>query len=138
MAVRVETSGPCPAHRQIAAQPQQWINELRSAAMDVGGGRVWIEKVRTATSLPLDLDDAIASDGPVGELARLIEELKSDPQSLGRMLDNEMAELKKKLPVELVEGPESFDPGRPESAAGLLDEVRQMLVSQLGAREADA
>ena len=135
LAVRVELSGPCGAHRQLAAKPQQWINEIRSAAIDVGAGNLWIEKVHTATSLPVSLDDALASDGPVGELARLIEELKSDPEMLGRLLGEDVAELRKKLPPELTEGAEAIDLGRPESMGELLDQVRQMLVGQLSARE---
>lgn len=135
LAVRVEMSGPCGAHRQLAARPQQWINEIRSAAIDVGAGNLWIEKVHTATSLPLRLDDALTADGPIGELARLIEELKSDRELLSRLLGDDMVELRKKLPPELMEGPEAIDLGRSESTGELLEEVRQMLVSQLSSRE---
>jgi DNA repair exonuclease SbcCD nuclease subunit len=135
LAVRVETGGPCSAHRQLAAEPQQWVNEIRSTALDLGAGRLWIEKVRISTSLPVNLDDALEADGPLGELARLIEELKSDPEMLGRLLGDDMAELKKKLPPELTEGPESLDLGRGSSMGELLEQVRQMLVSQLGSQE---
>ena len=58
LAVRVEASGPCRAHQDIAARPQQWVNDIRATALDQCGGRVWIEKVRTATTLPVDLDAA--------------------------------------------------------------------------------
>jgi DNA repair protein SbcD/Mre11 len=135
LAVRVETSGPCAAHRLIAARPQQWIGEIRSAAIDVGAGSLWIEKVRVATSLPVELDEALTADGPVGELVRLIEELKTDPEKLEQLIGSELAELRKKLPPELTEGPESLDLGRADATGELLDQVRQMLVAQLGARE---
>ena len=135
LAVRVETTGPSAVHRQLCARPEQWINEIRSAALDVGAGSLWIEKVRTATSLPAQLDDALGADGPVGELARWIEELKTDPESLARLLSDDLAELKKKLPPELSEGPESIDLGQPDSMREMLDEVRQMLVAQLSSRE---
>jgi DNA repair protein SbcD/Mre11 len=135
LAVRVETAGPCTAHRQVAARPQQWTNDVRSLALDVGAGDLWIEKVRLSTSLPADLDDARSADGPVGELARWIDQLKSDPETLARLVGSELTDLYKKLPAELTEGPDALDLQRPEAMQGLLDQVRQMLVSQLSSRE---
>jgi DNA repair protein SbcD/Mre11 len=135
LAVRVETAGPCPAHRQIAASPQRWTNEIRAAGLDIAGGSIWIEKVRLATTLPVELDDALGADGPIGELARWIEHLKHDPEAVAQLLSTELAELRKKLPVELTEGPDALDLGGPDSAGELLDQVRQMLVGQLSARE---
>ncbi len=131
MAVRVQTSGPCKAHQEIAARPRQWLNDVRSTALDLGGGRVWVEKVHTATTLPVNLDEALLSDGPVGELARLIEELRGDSDAVQRLLADDWDELRKKLPPELTEGPEAIDPGKPDTAGELLDQVRQMLVSQM-------
>ena len=135
LAVRVETSGPCEAHQEIAARPQQWINDIRSSALDVGGGRVWLEKVHTGTSLPVNLAEAALSDGPVGELARLIEELRGDPEAVRRLLADDVNDLRKKLPAEMTEGPEAIDLAAPGRTAELLDQVRQMLVGQMVARE---
>jgi DNA repair exonuclease SbcCD nuclease subunit len=135
LAVRVETSGPCEAHRDIAARPEQWVNDIRSTAIDLGSGRVWIEKVRAATTLPVNLDDALLADGPVGELARLIEELRGDPEAVLRLLADDMDELRKKLPSELTEGPEAIDLAQTDTTGELLDQVRQMLVGQLVSRE---
>ena len=131
LAVRVETSGPCGAHQEIAARPEQWVNDIRSTALDLSGGRVWVEKVRTATTLPVNLDEAVLSDGPVGELARLIEELRGDPEAVLRLLADDLGELRKKLPPELTEGPEAIDLGKPDTTGELLDQVRQMLVGQM-------
>jgi DNA repair exonuclease SbcCD nuclease subunit len=138
LAIRVETSGACQAHEEIAARPEQWTNDIRAAALDLSGGRVWIEKVRTATTLPVDLDAALVADGPVGELARLIDELRDDPESVALLLVDNLAELRKKLPPELTEGPDAIDLGKPETTCELLDQVRQLLVSQLVSREAPA
>ena len=135
LAVRVETSGPCGAHQEIAARPEQWVNDIRSTALDLSGGRVWVEKVHTATTLPVNLDEALLSDGPVGELARLIEELRGDPEAVQRLLADDLGELRKKLPPELTEGPEAIDLGKPDTTGELLDQVRQMLVVQMVSRE---
>jgi DNA repair exonuclease SbcCD nuclease subunit len=135
LAVRVETAGRCGAHRHLAAHPQQWINEVRATALEVGAGRIWIEKVRTATALPANLDDARAAGGPLGELVQWIDELKSDPLAVEQLLGGELAELRKKLPHELIEGPDALDLGQSEAMGELLDEVRQMLLDELTPRE---
>jgi DNA repair protein SbcD/Mre11 len=135
LAVRVETSGPCAAHGEIAAKPEQWVNDIRATALDLGGGRVWIEKVRTATTLPVNLDEALLADGPVGELARLIEELRSDPEAVVRLIEDDLSELRKKLPPELTEGTDAIDLGKPETSGELLDQVRQMLMVQMASQQ---
>lgn len=135
LAVRVMIEGPCEAHRQIAAMPLQWTNELRAAAIETSDGRVWIEKVRLKTSLPVALDDLQADEGPVGELLRFIAELKADPAKLDAMLHDELAQLQKKLPTELVEGPDAVACTGQELGNDALDQVEQMLIRRLLARE---
>ena len=71
----------------------------------------------------------------VGELARLIEELRGDPEAVLRLLADDLGELRKKLPPELTEGPEAIDLGKPDTTGELLDQVRQMLVGQMVSRE---
>ena len=83
----------------------------------------------------MNLDDALLSDGPVGELARLIEELRGDPAAVSQLLADDLGELRKKLPPELTEGPEAIDLDKPDTRGELLDQVRQMLVGQLVSRE---
>jgi hypothetical protein len=98
---------------------------------------VWVEKVRTATTLPVNLDEALRADGPLGELARLIEELRNDPKAVLQLLADDLGELRKKLPLELTEGPDAIDLGKPDNTGELLDQVRQMLVGQMVSREAN-
>jgi DNA repair exonuclease SbcCD nuclease subunit len=149
LAVRIELAGACPAHRELAARPEQWIAEVRGLGIELGQ-QVWIEKVKTATTLPVDLNDALAVDGPLGELARFIDELRGDPEQIARLLGDDLADLRKKLPVELL-GPravgesatnESWSNGSagnsPSLPGGtgpheLLDQVQQMLVENLSA-----
>ena len=71
----------------------------------------------------------------MGELARLIEELRGDPEAVLRLLADDLGELRKKLPPELTEGPDAIDLGKPDTTGELLDQVRQMLVGQMVSRE---
>jgi len=52
LVVRVEIEGPSPAHAELAGDVERWMNEFRSAAIDVAGGNVCVEKVRIHTTYP--------------------------------------------------------------------------------------
>ena len=52
VAARVELCGATAAHDQLLARPVDWANQIRAAAIDVGDGQIWIEKVKFQTALP--------------------------------------------------------------------------------------
>jgi DNA repair exonuclease SbcCD nuclease subunit len=133
LAVRVEVAGACRAHRVLAAEPVRWTNEIRAVAQDVGGGELWIEKVQLRTALPAEAAGQ-SPDGPLGEIVRRIAELKADPEDLGK-LGGEFSELLEKLPPELKEGADALGLERPETLREMLDQVEQLLIHQLLARE---
>lgn len=133
LAVRVEVSGSCPAHRALSAEPHRWTNEIRAVAQDVGGG-VWVEKVLLTTSLPPELDQEKSLDGPIGELVRYVEEARQSPEKIAS-LAAELADLRDKLPPELKEGPDAIDFDSPERIRQVLEQVEQLLVHQLLSRE---
>lgn len=133
LVARIEVVGRCRAHTELTADPEHWTNEIRSAAIDASGGRVWIEKVKLRTSLA---SESQASDqaselteGPVGELLGLLDDLKSDPDRLQALVEP-LSDLMKKLPRELKDGPDGIDLQR-EWLADMLDRVRPMLLSRL-------
>jgi exonuclease SbcD len=130
LAVRVELSGACQAHKRLAARPEQVIGEIRAQAQQTGGGDAWVEKVKVLTSLPQDLDDAYVTEGPLGELNQLIADLAADDRQL-LALGNELADLKKKLPAELKEGPDGLDLDSPHRLRTILNEVQQILTNRL-------
>ncbi len=133
LAVRVEVSGGCPAHRALAAEPHRWTNEIRAAAQDVGGG-VWVEKVSLATSPPPEQGTMQSLDGPLGELVRYVEEIRRSPEKTAA-LAGEFTDLRDKLPPELREGPETIDFDSPETLQAVLEQVEQLLVNELLHRE---
>lgn len=134
LALRVEIVGACPAHEKVSASPEHWTRELRARAVDDGGGAVWIEKVKLATSLPrADRADRLA-DGPLAELVRFLDELRGDDAALGE-LGGELAELLRKLPVELKEGGDSLRLDHPDQLRQALVQVQEMLVGRLLAEE---
>ncbi|NUQ61862.1 MAG: DNA repair exonuclease [Pirellulales bacterium] len=132
LAVRVELSGACPAHRALAAEPHRWREEIRAVAQDIGSGGVWVEKVSLATSPPGLERQSL--DGPVGGLVRYVEDIRQSPEKVAS-LAGELTDLRDKLPPELKEGPDALDFDRPERIREMLEQVEQLLVHQLLSRE---
>ena len=135
LAVRVSLRGATPAHQQLLAGQEDWANQIRAAAINAGGGRIWIEKVRFRTRPSGALDKLLAGDGPLGELVTYIRNLQNDPQELASLAD-ELAPLIRKLPAELKQDPEPLQLDQPEYLAELLAEVEPLLVSRLQSQEA--
>ena len=128
LAVRVELHGPSPAHRDLLARKHHWTNEIRSLAVDVGRGEVWVEKVKLRTSDPLHKADAgHLPDSAIGELTALFEQAQSDPKKLAE-LDFDLADVMKKLPAEL-KGIAS--PDEPEWLQAVLLEAESVLLNRL-------
>ncbi len=126
--LRVTVSGETPAHEEITADRERWLNEVRAAAVDEGGERVWIEKVMIRTRTPFARSRR--PEGAVGALEELVGELASDPEAL-RGMSAELSDLIKKLPREFKEAAEGFRPEDPKWLKGLLREAESMLVRRL-------
>jgi len=111
LVARIELTGDSEAYNTIAADTVRWLNEIRSLSLDLSGGSICIEKIKTSgvsknqqVALRRGNDPQVSSsyDGPIGEIISFFDDLKSDPaqlQSLGETLND----LWKKLPRELKE-----------------------------------
>jgi DNA repair exonuclease SbcCD nuclease subunit len=130
LVVRVRITGASPAHEALASDVEQWTNEVRAAALETGGGRIFVEKVQVRTRTPATAGTGAAASGPVRELLRVLDEIGSDPEalvSLGGVLDD----LQRKLPRELREVEGAPAPDDPDWVRAVLDQVRPMLVRRL-------
>ena len=133
LAARVEISGACEAHAAITADPEQLINEVRAQAVNLGTDRVWVEKVKVRTHSPIDLDEVRQREDAIGELLRSIHNLGSE--DLAELAD-EFTDLSSKLPKELREAADPFDPTDPETIRLLVGEVEQLLLPRLTLEDA--
>jgi DNA repair exonuclease SbcCD nuclease subunit len=127
--LRVEVTGPCPAHETLADRPLHWMTEIRSRALGDYPGRVWVEKIRLATSRPSRADPD-PEDGPIGELLRFFRELRAGDGPLDPLRES-LGDLKKKLSTEFGDGPDAIDLDSPEALRGVLDGVEQLLLNRL-------
>ena len=105
LVVRVLIQGETPAHGDLLANVDRWGNEIRAAALDTSGHRVWIEKIKFHTRPPSSEKDLRTGDGAIGELVTLLDEFAEKPELL-RELSDELIDLEKKIPKELKQGPD--------------------------------
>lgn len=130
LAVRLTVRGACRAHKSLEKQHEQFINECRSLANDIGAGRVWVEKVQIRTRAELDLDELAKRQDALGDLLRFIRGLPANEAVLGELLA-EVRPLQQKLPLELRRGADAMDLDDPAVLREILSEVEQILFPRL-------
>jgi predicted phosphodiesterase len=125
LALRVEFHGATEAHAPMAAKSAHWIQEVRRASLDVGSGRVWVEKVVFKTSPP-PANGIARGDAPLAELAACIDEIRGDEERLRSLGERALDDLRRKLPAELLEELDGVDRLR-----ALLDQASPLLFERL-------
>ena len=130
LVTRVLIQGETTAHSELLANVDRWSNEIRAAALDTSGNRVWIEKIKINTRLPASEKKLRTSDGAMGELVKLFDELADKPDLL-RDLSNELIDLEKKIPKELKQGRDGIRFDDIDWLKSLLEQVRPMLIQGL-------
>jgi hypothetical protein len=133
VAARVRLEGACPVHDDLMADPERWVNEIRSLAGAIGGdGSLWIEKVQVRTRRAADLA-ALEGEDALGGLLRTLRTLETDEAGLARLAEG-FADLERKLPPEVFETGETGDAARPTDPARirvLLEEAKDLLLARL-------
>ncbi len=100
VAARVMLTGVTQMATEIAASPRQWAASIRARALDIGGGRIWVEKVKSeAENLGGTTNDE-ADDMPAAEVALIVAQMSSNP-SMAESLGLDFHDLQRKLPPEL-------------------------------------
>jgi len=132
-AVRVEVHGRCEAHNQVASEVQHWTNQVRADAVAIGGGQLWIEKVKFSTSPPLSGEDAAALDSAAGEVGAYLHQLRNDaqwPEQFSGLMQS-FEDLHQRLPAELQDAANGSSLTDPAYLNTLLAEVEPLLLSRL-------
>jgi hypothetical protein len=130
LAARLLIKGACRAHRELVADSEKWMAEIRAAVAAATGERAWVEKVRFMTAPEADLSILRSGSDPLSDLVRYINGL-SATEEIGALLSEDIRTLKEKLPPELFQGEEAIAPDSPERLSGLLEEVKGMLVQRI-------
>ena len=130
LAARLLIKGACRAHRELVADSEKWMAEIRAAIAAATGESAWVEKVRFMTTSEADLSILRSGSDPLSDLVRYINGL-SATEEIGALTSEDIRTLKEKLPPELFQGEEAIAPDSPERLSGLLEEVKGMLVQRI-------
>ena len=130
LAVRVRLVGATAAHEKLVGDREQLVGEFRQIAADVGGAAVWVEKVETATTHVGRTRGAAPSEEETGTLLTYVAEARTE-EGADAALAKELAELARRLPPELRDGPESLGLDNPRRVAALAVEAEDEVLARL-------
>jgi hypothetical protein len=130
LGVRVVLTGATKAHQELASQRAAITAEIRSIATIVSGGKAWIEQVKISTSYQPDHKRAFDEDGPLGELVRYLDELPYNAEALTELAE-ELKDLARKLPSELMLPPDSLRLDQMEWLQEVVRDIKPMLLDRL-------
>ena len=133
-AVRVTITGRTPAHGDLFGLESQLRVEILAIAAAIGMDRLWIEKVKVATSVVDDGEAARARSDALADLQDILEAADSDPEFL-KSLKDDLLMLVTKAPPELQAAVPYFEEIRSGNLARLVREVRPGLLSHLAREE---
>ncbi len=129
--VRLVLKGKTEKHASLIADSLHWTNQFRAEAVTCSSGKIWLEKVEYETSPLQAVKELPQQDGPVGVLIDYINEVREDESRLLELAE-ELNDLRRKLPEEIVHGEEAILLNSPEYLQKLLDEVQPLLITRLG------
>jgi hypothetical protein len=130
LVTRVVVKGETPGHSELLTNVEHWCNEIRSAAIDIGGGQVWVEKIKFHTTLPVSEQDFQKGDGAIGELVSLFDEMSTHADMVHALAD-EFSDIEKKIPKELKEDSDSLKFDDFDWLSEILQQVRPLLLQRL-------
>lgn len=130
VAARVSVTGATRAHSAISLNAERFEHEVRIAALDIGREAAWVEKVVLGTRPEGDPLLLRARQDPLGALLRAMDGLRNDEVELTRLAE-ELSELKRKLPRELLDGPEGARISEADGVRALLDDIEGLLLPLL-------
>jgi DNA repair exonuclease SbcCD nuclease subunit len=132
-ALRLTILGTTDAHTELNRDPEQVRNEAISIANECGNGLLWVERVQVATLPRLDREALLTRDDPIGEVVRIVAGLRHEPTRVAAW--DEIAELQKKLPSEIVEGVDLLKLDFATLSAAI-EEAEGLLLARLSGSEA--
>jgi len=114
------------------------LENVRAFATDLGAGQLWLEKLILDTKPQASHAASLAEDGALGELLGYLRQLRSEDAALVQLANEELYELRAKLPADLREGIDGLKLDDPQLLRDELDAVEQLLLVRLFGMESSA
>ena len=130
VAARLVLQGTCPIHSRLLASMTHYTQEFRALATALGGAGLWLEKVLVNTRPSVTADDILAQDDAFGGLLRSIQALELD-DAASATLAEELTALRQKLPAEMLEGNDAYDPTDGGQLDRALEDIKELLMHRL-------
>ena len=128
LAIRLVLTGQSKVHRLLLSDTQQLRDDLRALIISIGGGSIWLEKVKVQTAGYGPMSEAQSAPGEaLTQLAKLVEEVSGSPEELSG-LGFDCADIRRKLPGDIKSLAEFRDK---KSLDSLLAEAHAMLLDRL-------
>ncbi len=131
LAVRVRIGGSGALHKALVTRADDIQAELRRCALELSGGRIWLEKIIVAARPVIDLERLARGDDPIAYLLQDFARLRADPSALAGLGQDVLGELTAKLPSELVVGADGLHWDAAQTLRELLAEAEGELLARL-------
>ncbi len=130
LAMRICFQGATTLFDELTAYPDRFEDEVRMVAAEIAGDDLWVERVDNAMSGKRDLDQVLAGDDAFAQLLKEIIVVPDDPDEIIG-LETVVADLKKKIPSELVGFGSTVDLENKGVLERLVQEAKNMLLSRM-------
>lgn len=102
LVTRVEVEGKTSLDTVLRREQSALLDSLRSISVSHGAGQVWMENLKVRTSQEVERSVLADEDGPMLSLQEVVGSL-SESGALANLIEDEVKNLKKKLPHEIFE-----------------------------------
>lgn len=137
LAVRVRIYGATKVHQKLIVSKDHFINNIRSIALEIGFGDIWLEKVKIETSHVVDVEELKMQHTPIAVILDFMKEVSQDEETLNELL-TEFQDIGQALPYELRSGDDGFDFNNPELIKRRLQNVEDLILYYLTKLEVKA
>lgn len=134
VAARLVLHGQCALHARLHADYAHWQQECRALAIDLGGAGLWLEKLCLETRPSITLDELLNRDDALSGLLHSIRYMELDDSALDGLASQIMG-LRQKLPAELLNAEDGYDPTDRARLIDTLEDIKELLVNRLIAME---
>lgn len=128
--VRVRLVGATVTHRDLTSHRTGVMAEIRNIAAKISNEQIWVEQVKLSTRELSRQTAGTFADGPLAELEQYLDNVDRDPTAVAPLID-ELKDLARKLPGELLRAPEGLLLDNPDWIREILQEVKPFLLDRL-------
>ena len=130
MAVRITIAGSTRAHGELFGLERQLRQEILAAANTLSDSKLWIEKVKLATTPALDKATIEARSDAIADLQAYLDEAGND-EDLQQKIVGELMELVSKAPLELINAVPELQSIQARDVKDQMDAVSQGLIAHM-------